>query len=590
MYVRCVACGKNISTKAPVCPFCETRNAEYVAESPGNPAAAAEAANGPTDDSVTSVCDHAAVAEEAVRDFESHGLSLDYSVASLASVDVMLADMFGPRGLAPDDASWRPDAEQRRMILALGSYLGEVIRRRLGGTWRDDPMAPGKPLFLELVLPDSQRVRPLERAYKRLVSGSASPLVATVESVDTAGRAPEVRRADAIAWAAQASDFARRERYNVANRFLDLAIALDENVYLVWFMRGVVLEATGRAGPARAAWERALALADDEPPEVVQHLRSRLGAVDDAPPVGTVAKAVSSAWNTGTFSPPPPRQISAPVPAVEDSLSFDEIRISNRHGDEGESASVASPDADAVSSPQGEPRPGRSSAAQEIGSESLDLDDLHFDSSVEEIIAESAPTERVRAQTSSLHRVVPQGARPSASAGADAGDLVNDARQLAATGRIEEALVCYWEVLTIDPDRSDVRGSIANLCMAIGRPDEAVEVLKQPFDGGREELLIPLARAWLAAGQSQRALDELSVAAYAPGATAAVLREYGLALLTQRLWQRASEMFEAALRLDDGDADLWAGAAVAWRQLGETRRAELALAAAGGLRAPGLDP
>lgn len=62
----------------------------------------------------------------------------------------------------------RFDEQDRRInVLLLGAYLGEIVRRQLGGVWRVDSVA-GLPL---VDLPDGRTWSPMEAMATRLAEG-----------------------------------------------------------------------------------------------------------------------------------------------------------------------------------------------------------------------------------------------------------------------------------------------------------------------------------------------------------------------------------------------------------------------------------
>ncbi|MBW6527300.1 hypothetical protein KZ813_10655 [Sphingomonas sp. RHCKR7] len=68
-----------------------------------------------------------------------HGERLDFSPDSLAVVDRLLDDRRRARG-----------GKSAHVATEAGCYVGEVIRRQLGGRWRDTPPAAAKRGFLGL--------------------------------------------------------------------------------------------------------------------------------------------------------------------------------------------------------------------------------------------------------------------------------------------------------------------------------------------------------------------------------------------------------------------------------------------------------
>lgn len=63
-------------------------------------------------------------------------------------------------------------------VFALGSYVGEVIRRNVGGEWRGDDSHPEAEINIELRLPDGAQCWPVQRAMKRLKNGSEDGVAA----------------------------------------------------------------------------------------------------------------------------------------------------------------------------------------------------------------------------------------------------------------------------------------------------------------------------------------------------------------------------------------------------------------------------
>ena len=72
-------------------------------------------------------------------------------------------------GLLAKDTSLR--------LFSVGAYLGEVVRRELGGEWEADEGDEDAMLNLRLRLPDGRTVRPVQQAVRRLASGRAEALV-----------------------------------------------------------------------------------------------------------------------------------------------------------------------------------------------------------------------------------------------------------------------------------------------------------------------------------------------------------------------------------------------------------------------------
>jgi len=56
-------------------------------------------------------------------------------------------------------------------LFALGSYVGEVIRRSVGGEWQTDDSDPQGETNIALKLPDGSLIWPVQRVMKRLKNG-----------------------------------------------------------------------------------------------------------------------------------------------------------------------------------------------------------------------------------------------------------------------------------------------------------------------------------------------------------------------------------------------------------------------------------
>jgi hypothetical protein len=99
---------------------------------------------------------------------QSSGYAADFSPHSLWSIDRFFDDNSRdgrptPDGLLSDDLGSR--------IFALGAYVGEVIRRSLGGAWQADDDDPEREMDIELRLGDGSRVWPIQRVMKRYANG-----------------------------------------------------------------------------------------------------------------------------------------------------------------------------------------------------------------------------------------------------------------------------------------------------------------------------------------------------------------------------------------------------------------------------------
>lgn len=101
------------------------------------------------------------------------GYQFDFSANSLADVDRFLnenADGGEPRpgGLLSKDLGSR--------VFALGSYVGEVIRRAVGGEWVTDDELDAE-LTVTLRLADGTRLWPNQQVMKHIMTGAAASIV-----------------------------------------------------------------------------------------------------------------------------------------------------------------------------------------------------------------------------------------------------------------------------------------------------------------------------------------------------------------------------------------------------------------------------
>lgn len=112
-------------------------------------------------------------AEKAVEMARSRGVDLDYSLKSVYQVEEMAAaSRRRTEGRLHADASgdpspdWDPSEypDYSELALALGAYIGEVMRRRWGGNWHN----PGQGARLRL---GNEDLNPCGLAYFRLTQG-----------------------------------------------------------------------------------------------------------------------------------------------------------------------------------------------------------------------------------------------------------------------------------------------------------------------------------------------------------------------------------------------------------------------------------
>jgi hypothetical protein len=123
---------------------------------------------------------------------ESSGYLADFSPQSLWEIDRFFDEQSRkgqPRrwGLLASETSLR--------LFAIGAYVGEVIRRDVGGDWEGDESDDEPELNIALRLSDGRVLWPVQRAVKRLTGGKGEAIVdyATDAGVDV-GAKPKPNR------------------------------------------------------------------------------------------------------------------------------------------------------------------------------------------------------------------------------------------------------------------------------------------------------------------------------------------------------------------------------------------------------------
>lgn len=77
-------------------------------------------------------------------------------------------------------------------LFALGAYVGEVVRRSVGGEWQTDDSDPRGEINVALKLPDGSLIWPVQRVMKRLRNGPEDGIAAYGALLGVAvGKRPE---------------------------------------------------------------------------------------------------------------------------------------------------------------------------------------------------------------------------------------------------------------------------------------------------------------------------------------------------------------------------------------------------------------
>ena len=120
------------------------------------------------------VSDVQTAAEWISKALSSSGYVADFSPASLWEIDRFF-DEHARNGKAVPGGLLSENLGSR--LFAIGSYVGEVIRRSEGGEWRGDDTDPAAEINVELVVGDSV-CWPTQRAMKRFANGPEDGIAA----------------------------------------------------------------------------------------------------------------------------------------------------------------------------------------------------------------------------------------------------------------------------------------------------------------------------------------------------------------------------------------------------------------------------
>lgn len=110
---------------------------------------------------------HAILAVECIRDIE--GIGLDYSPASLATIDRIVESM-RQDGVTVDQVA--------ETLFTFGCYVGEVFVRHADGVWRreEDTAMRGLAGFMVVQLAGDKICNPIGKVFKRLRDGETENL------------------------------------------------------------------------------------------------------------------------------------------------------------------------------------------------------------------------------------------------------------------------------------------------------------------------------------------------------------------------------------------------------------------------------
>lgn len=105
-------------------------------------------------------------AEEAVHAArQDYGFDLDYSSASVESLETILSNILREMNTSDKDAV-------ELAVKRWGGYLGETLRRNIGGSWKMIQY-PGRTVSVPAIEVGGSQLYPLMKVYRRLTMGEA---------------------------------------------------------------------------------------------------------------------------------------------------------------------------------------------------------------------------------------------------------------------------------------------------------------------------------------------------------------------------------------------------------------------------------
>jgi hypothetical protein len=128
----------------------------------------------------------AAAREHAQRIYST---DLDFTERSIADVELILGRLSEsiPHGRLQKLIKKQPSPEQiAHIAMIYGVYVGEVLRRKLGGEWRLEGVEGEKTIGLRL--PAGTTVYPASQTYRRLMSGAEENVEKFFASISEPGR------------------------------------------------------------------------------------------------------------------------------------------------------------------------------------------------------------------------------------------------------------------------------------------------------------------------------------------------------------------------------------------------------------------
>lgn len=115
------------------------------------------------------VTDAIASADWIAKALISSGYKADFSIESLKEIDRFFDDQ-APNGKPKPNGLLASGLGLR--LFSLGGYVGEVIRRKSGGTWKGNDADPEAEFNIVLELKNGKIIWPMQRIMKRYRNGS----------------------------------------------------------------------------------------------------------------------------------------------------------------------------------------------------------------------------------------------------------------------------------------------------------------------------------------------------------------------------------------------------------------------------------
>jgi hypothetical protein len=108
-------------------------------------------------------------AEDAAAALGALGYDADFSFESLMELERFMADNVLPKGGAKPGSQLNGSFGGK--LFMLGSYLGEVIRRKVNGAWRVDESDPDSTINVRVLSESGWAIWPMQKMIGRFSNG-----------------------------------------------------------------------------------------------------------------------------------------------------------------------------------------------------------------------------------------------------------------------------------------------------------------------------------------------------------------------------------------------------------------------------------